>query len=75
MAHSCSLEKKGKRERGGMEEWREGRRKRKKKRKILHLKRFYLEVSGEDLNRIFISFPGVVVSTDWSAPGQGNISH
>ena len=34
----------------------------------LCLKSFFLEVSGEDLNRIFISFPGV------SPQGHGLIS-
>ena len=37
------------------------------------------KVSGEDLNRIFTSLPGVpsriMVSTDWSELGQGVIGH
>ena len=39
--------------------------------RILGPKDLYLEVSEEDLNRIFISFPdgSLVVSTDWSVPG------
>lgn len=43
-----------------------------------HPEAFCLEVSEQDLKRIFISFPGmspqVLISTDWSVPGRGSLA-
>ena len=55
-------------------------RERKKMCWVLHLKGFKgRDFLGEDLNSTFISFQvcllRVVVSTDWSEPGWGIISH
>ena len=44
---------------------------------VLHLQGFYLEVSGEDLHSMFISFPGVPPQGpglhDCLVPGQGSL--